>query len=64
MISGLSHVSIVVPDLDAAAQRLRDVYGLVIGAAKINEEQAVRIAYVELGNACTSSWNPHAPIHP
>ena len=51
MISGLSHVSIVVPDLAAAARRLRDMYGLVIGEAKVNEEQGVRLAYVELGNA-------------
>jgi methylmalonyl-CoA/ethylmalonyl-CoA epimerase len=58
MISGLSHVSIVVPDLAAAARRLRDVYGLVVGEAKVNEEQGVRLAYVELGNARIELMEP------
>ena len=58
MISGLSHVSIVVPDLAAAARRLRDMYGLVIGEAKVNEEQGVRLAYVELGNARIELMEP------
>ena len=31
MITGLSHVSIVVPDLDAAARELEKKYGLRIG---------------------------------
>jgi methylmalonyl-CoA/ethylmalonyl-CoA epimerase len=51
MITGFSHVSIVVPDLDAAAARLKRVYGLSIGEVRINEEQGVRLAYAELGNA-------------
>jgi methylmalonyl-CoA/ethylmalonyl-CoA epimerase len=51
MITGLSHVSIVVPDLEAAAARLAKIYGLTIGEPKINEEQGVRLAYVELPNA-------------
>ena len=51
MITALSHVSIVVPDLDAAAARLRDTYGLAVGPAQVNEEQGVRLAYAELGNA-------------
>jgi methylmalonyl-CoA/ethylmalonyl-CoA epimerase len=58
MISGLSHVSIVVPDLAAAARRLRDVYGLVVGEARVNEEQGVRLAYVELGNARIELMEP------
>src|SRR5688500_5264741 len=51
MITGLSHVSLVVPSLDAAARRLKDVYGLETGAVRVNEEQGVRMAYVELPNA-------------
>ena len=51
MITGLGHVSIVVPSLDAAARELEAKYGLKIGAIRVNEEQGVRLAYVELGNA-------------
>jgi methylmalonyl-CoA/ethylmalonyl-CoA epimerase len=51
MITGLSHVSIVVPDLEDAAKRLKDVYGLGVGEIMINEQQGVRLAYVDLGNA-------------
>jgi methylmalonyl-CoA/ethylmalonyl-CoA epimerase len=58
MITGLSHVSIVVPNLDAAAARLKDVYGLQLGAAKVNEEQGVRLAYVDLGNARIELMEP------
>ena len=35
-IKGLSHVSIVVPDLDAAARELASKYGLKTGSIKIN----------------------------
>ena len=58
MITGLSHVSIVVPDLEAAAARLKAVYGLEVGEAKVNEEQGVRLAYAELGNARIELMQP------
>ena len=58
MITGLSHVSLVVPDLDAAAKQLKDVYGLTIGPAQVNEQQGVRIAYVELPNARIELMEP------
>ena len=58
MITGLSHVSIVVPSLDAAAKRLKEVYGLEVGAARLNEEQGVRLAYVELPNARIELMEP------
>src|SRR5687768_3968704 len=58
MITGLSHVSIVVPDLDAAAARLRKTYGLVTGEPKVNEQQGVRLAYVELPNARIELMEP------
>jgi methylmalonyl-CoA/ethylmalonyl-CoA epimerase len=58
MITGLSHVSIVVPSLDAAAQRLRAVYGLALGEVKTNKQQGVRLAYVELGNAKIELMEP------
>ncbi len=58
MITGLSHVSIVVPDLDAAAARLRQVYGLATGEPQVNEQQGVRIAYVDLPNAHIELMEP------
>jgi methylmalonyl-CoA/ethylmalonyl-CoA epimerase len=58
MITGLSHVSIVVPNLDAAAARLKEVYGLQLGEAKVNAEQGVRLAYVDLGNARIELMEP------
>ena len=58
MITGLSHVSIVVPSLDAAARELDAKYGLKIGAIKVNAEQGVRMAYVDLGNAKIELMEP------
>ena len=58
MITGLSHVSIVVPDLAAAAQRLKEVYGLTVGEPQVNEQQGVRLAYVELPNAKIELMEP------
>jgi len=64
MITGLSHVSIVVPSLDAAAKRLKEVYGLEVSAARLNEQQGVRLAYVELPNARIELMEPSRPDSP
>ena len=64
MITGLSHVSIVVPSLDAAAKRLADLYGLRIGEINVNEQQGVRMAYVDLGNAKIELMEPSRPDSP
>jgi methylmalonyl-CoA/ethylmalonyl-CoA epimerase len=64
MITGLSHVSIVVPDLAAAARRLEDVYGLTAAEPLVNEEQGVRLAYVELPNARIELLEPLRPDTP
>lgn len=64
MITGLAHVAIVVPNLDAAAARLREVYGLTVGAAHLNEQQGVRLAYVDLGNARIELLEPARPDSP
>jgi methylmalonyl-CoA/ethylmalonyl-CoA epimerase len=58
MITGFSHVSIVVPNLDAAAAQLKKIYGLGVGEPKVNEEQGVRLAYVELSNARIELMEP------
>ena len=64
MITGLSHVSIVVPDLAAAARRLRETYGLRVGEIQTNEEQGVRLAYADLGNARIELMEPLRPDSP
>jgi methylmalonyl-CoA/ethylmalonyl-CoA epimerase len=64
MITGLRHVSIVVPSLDEAARRLKAVFGLAVGEPKVNDEQGVRLAYVELGNATLELMEPSRPDSP
>lgn len=58
MITGFSHVSIVVPSLAVAAARLQAVYGLAIGDVMTNEQQGVRLAYIDLGNARIELMEP------
>ena len=58
MILGLSHVSIVVPDLDSAAAKIKATWGLEIGKIEVNEQQGVRLAYVDLGNARIELMEP------
>jgi methylmalonyl-CoA/ethylmalonyl-CoA epimerase len=64
MITGLSHVSIVVSDLDSAAEKLKTTYGLEIGPIAVNEQQGVRLAYVDLGNAKIELMEPLRPDSP
>jgi methylmalonyl-CoA/ethylmalonyl-CoA epimerase len=64
MFTGLSHVSIVVPDLAAAARRLCDTYGLQVGEIQTNAEQGVRLAYADLGNARIELMEPSRPDSP
>ena len=64
MVTGLSHVSIAVPDLEAAARQLNDKYGLRVGARMVNAEQGVRLAYVELGAAKIELIEPSRPDSP
>jgi methylmalonyl-CoA/ethylmalonyl-CoA epimerase len=64
MVTGLSHVSIAVPDLAAAARHLGETYGLEVGAPVVNEQQGVRLAYVELGGARIELMEPSRPDSP
>src|SRR6478752_1517093 len=64
MITGLSHVSIVVPNLQTAARELEKKYGLKIGEIRVNEQQGVRMAYVDLGNAKIELMEPSRPDSP
>lgn len=64
MITGLAHISIVVPDLAAALEKLRAMYGLVGGEIKVNAEQGVRMTYIDLGNAKIELMEPSRPDSP
>lgn len=64
MITGLNHISIAVPDLEAAARQLSEKYGLVLGPRLVNAEQGVRLAYVELGAARIELIAPSRPDSP
>jgi len=64
VITGLSHVSIAVPSLAVATARLRELYGLAAGAPVVNEEQGIRLAYIELGNARIELMEPVRPDSP
>lgn len=64
MITGLAHVSIVVPDIEAAAKALSERYGLVTGPRNVNEQQGVRLAYVELPGAKIELMEPSRPDSP
>jgi methylmalonyl-CoA/ethylmalonyl-CoA epimerase len=54
----LSHISIVVPDLEAAINSIREVYGLTSGEIGENLQQGVRLTYVDLGNSKIELMQP------
>jgi methylmalonyl-CoA/ethylmalonyl-CoA epimerase len=64
MLDRLSHVSVVVPDLEVAAAHLSEVFGLVMGETMVNREQGVRIAYIELANIRVEVMQPLAADTP
>jgi methylmalonyl-CoA/ethylmalonyl-CoA epimerase len=64
MTTAFSHVSIVVPDLEAAARQLEQKFGLAVGARMLNAEQGVRLAYVDLGAARIELMEPSRPDSP
>ena len=64
MITGFSHVSIAVPDLEAAARRLAEIFGLAVGPALENTEQGVRLAYAQCGAARIELIAPLRPDTP
>ena len=64
MITGFSHVSIVVPDIEAAARMLAERFGLSVGERMVNEQQGVRLAYVELAGGKIELMEPSRPDSP
>jgi methylmalonyl-CoA/ethylmalonyl-CoA epimerase len=64
MITGFSHVSIVVPDIEAAARMLAEKFGLAVGERMVNEQQGVRLAYIELAGGRIELMQPSRPDSP
>src|SRR6266849_11109961 len=64
MITGFSHVSIVVPDIEAAVRMLADRFGLSVGERMVNEQQGVRLAYIELAGGKIELMEPSRPDSP
>ena len=64
MTTAFSHVSIVVPDIEAAARHLQQKFGLAVGQPMLNAEQGVRLAYVDLGAAKIELMEPSRPDSP
>ena len=64
MITGFSHVSIVVPDIEAAARVLAEKFGLAVGERMVNEQQGVRLAYIELAGGKIELMQPSRPDSP
>jgi methylmalonyl-CoA/ethylmalonyl-CoA epimerase len=58
MLQILSHVSLVVPDLEAAISRLHAVYGLRAGPREVNQAQGVAMSYVTLSNVKLELMQP------
>lgn len=64
MFSHLAHVSIAVPDLQAAIDILAARYGLAAGEIMENPQQQVRMTYIELANARIELMAPTGPTSP
>ena len=51
MLGHLNHVAIVVPDLDAASRKYRDVLGAKVSEPQSVPTHGVTVVFVDLGNA-------------
>ena len=64
MIRRLDHVAVVVADTERALEHFRDRLGLVVAAVDEPPEVAVRLTYLDLGNAWLQLVEPLDPQHP
>ncbi len=64
LFTTLCHVSIAVPDLEAAIEALSRRYGLDAGPVMENAQQQVRMTYIELANARIELMAPTGPGSP
>lgn len=64
MIGRLNHVAIVVPDLDAAAAKYRDLLGAAVGPPQPLPEHGVTVVFVELANTKIELMTPLGEASP
>lgn len=58
MIGRLNHIAIAVPDLDAAADQYRTIFGATVGAPVDLHEHGVTVVFVELPNTKIEFLHP------
>lgn len=67
MLGRLNHVAIVVPDLEAATARYRDVLCATVSSPQALPEHGVTVVFVELDNTKTELLEPlgeNSPVAP
>ena len=64
MITKFNHVAIVVPDLDAASNRYRDVLGANVSKICDYPEHGVSVVFVELENTKIELMHPYGDKSP
>ncbi len=64
MITKFNHVAIVVPDLDAASNKYRDVLGANVSKAFDYPEHGVSVVFVELENTKIELMHPYGNSSP
>ncbi|MDC3234555.1 methylmalonyl-CoA epimerase [Candidatus Puniceispirillum sp.] len=64
MIGRINHIAMVVPDLDVAAARWRDMLGADISAPNILEDHGVRIVFIRSVNGQVELMEPYGEKSP
>lgn len=63
MLKRVNHIAIAVPDLEAAANRYRDL-GVPVAPPQVMPEHGVRIAFVDFENTKIELLEPLGPLSP
>ncbi len=64
MIGEINHVAIVVPDLDSAMPKWRDMLGAEVSAPQILKDHGVRIVFVRSANGQVELMEPYGEKSP
>ncbi len=64
MIGRINHIAIVVPDIDVAAAKWRDMLGADIGVPNILEDHGVRIVFIHSVNGQVELMEPYGKKSP
>lgn len=64
MLGRVNHVALAVPDLDAAAERYRRLFGAAVSEPLSLPEHGVRVAFLDLGNTTVELLEPLGEASP